>query len=109
MSDEPRSVPYRPDIDGLRALAVACVVVFHANGRLLPGGFIGVDVFFVISGFLISSLILAEVRGGRFTLSGFYERRIRRIVRGDTPTVSQRLSGGLRRARRACTVLCSHR
>jgi peptidoglycan/LPS O-acetylase OafA/YrhL len=80
MSADARSIPYRPDIDGLRAIAVALVVVFHADTRTLPGGFVGVDVFFVISGFLISSLILEEIRANRFTLGAFYLRRVRRIV-----------------------------
>jgi peptidoglycan/LPS O-acetylase OafA/YrhL len=69
---------YRPDIDGLRALAVLPVVFYHA-GLGLTGGFVGVDVFFVISGFLITSLIQQDLHRGRFTLAGFYERRIRRI------------------------------
>ena len=80
----PSSVPhtslkYRPDIDGLRAVAVLIVVFFHL-GLPLKGGFIGVDVFFVISGFLIGSIILGQITAGTFTLSGFYERRIRRIL-----------------------------
>jgi peptidoglycan/LPS O-acetylase OafA/YrhL len=71
---------YRPAIDGLRALAVVSVLLFHANASLLPGGYIGVDVFFVVSGYLITSLIYQEYCAGRFTLSGFYARRIRRIL-----------------------------
>ncbi len=71
---------YRADIDGLRALAIAPVVLFHANIPGFGGGFIGVDVFFVISGYLITSIIAREIREGRFTLQGFYERRIRRIL-----------------------------
>ncbi|MEJ0086740.1 MAG: acyltransferase family protein [Pseudomonadota bacterium] len=70
---------YRTDIDGLRAVAVLPVVAFHAQIPQVPGGFIGVDVFFVISGYLISSIILSEVESGRFSLASFYERRIRRI------------------------------
>jgi peptidoglycan/LPS O-acetylase OafA/YrhL len=70
---------YRPDIDGLRAFAVASVVMFHAFPDLLPGGFIGVDVFFVISGFLISSILFKEIDRGSFTLRDFYSRRIKRI------------------------------
>lgn len=69
---------YRGDIDGLRAIAVVPVVLFHA-GVGCPGGFTGVDVFFVISGFLITSLIAAEIDAGKFSIAGFYERRIRRI------------------------------
>ena len=70
---------YKPAIDGLRALAVISVLLFHANAPFLPGGYIGVDVFFVISGYLITSLICQEYGAGRFTLTGFYVRRIRRI------------------------------
>lgn len=73
------ALPYRPDVDGLRAVAVLSVVIFHALPAILPGGFIGVDVFFVISGYLITSIILGEQAKGRFSLAGFYERRIRRI------------------------------
>ena len=70
---------YRPDIDGLRAVAVLAVVAFHAFPQWLPGGYIGVDVFFVISGFLISSQLMASAAAGTFSLSDFYARRIRRI------------------------------
>src|SRR5215471_21020779 len=70
---------YRPDIDGLRAIAVTLVVIFHAFPAALPGGFIGVDVFFVISGFLITGIIARELDLCRFSLLGFYNRRIRRI------------------------------
>ena len=70
---------YRPDIDGLRAIAVGAVLVFHAGMAGLPGGFVGVDVFFVISGFLITAIIARESDEGRFTYGDFYERRIRRI------------------------------
>lgn len=70
---------YRPEIDGLRAIAVIAVVLFHA-GIGFPGGYIGVDVFFVISGYLITTLILRELQEGRFSLVNFWERRIRRIV-----------------------------
>jgi peptidoglycan/LPS O-acetylase OafA/YrhL len=73
------SFKYRPDVDGLRALAVSLVVLFHAFPGFLPGGFIGVDVFFVISGFLISSIIFQGLEVGTFTLRDFYARRIRRI------------------------------
>ena len=73
------ATPYRPDIDGLRAVAVLLVVAFHAFPGRLPGGFVGVDVFFVISGFLISGLILRDLREGTFSVAGFYVRRVRRI------------------------------
>jgi peptidoglycan/LPS O-acetylase OafA/YrhL len=72
-------IAYRPDVDGLRAVAVGIVVLFHARLGLFPGGYTGVDVFFVISGFLISSIIWRELQAGKFTIAGFYERRIRRI------------------------------
>ncbi len=71
---------YRPEIDGLRAVAVASVVLAHAGVPLVQGGFIGVDVFFVISGYLITSLILEDRDKGRFRLSTFYFRRARRIL-----------------------------
>lgn len=71
---------YRREIDGLRALAVIPVMLFHAGFQAFSGGFVGVDVFFVISGYLITSIILAEKQAGTFTLIGFYERRARRIL-----------------------------
>jgi len=70
---------YRPDIDGLRAVAVASVLVFHAFPGALPGGFVGVDIFFVISGYLISGIILRDLASDRFTFRDFYVRRVRRI------------------------------
>lgn len=74
------AIKYRPDIDGLRALAVLPVVFFHAGFEFFSGGFVGVDVIFVISGFLITSIIYSEICGGRFSLLQFYERRVRRIM-----------------------------
>ena len=71
---------YRPEIDGLRAIAVAAVILFHAGFALFSGGFVGVDVFFVISGFLITSIIVEELKTGRFSVLRFYERRARRIL-----------------------------
>ena len=71
---------YRPDIDGLRTFAVMPVILFHAGASWLPGGFIGVDIFFVISGYLISSIILREAAAGEFSFLRFYERRLRRII-----------------------------
>ena len=70
---------YRPDIDGLRAIAVLAVVAFHAFPTAIRGGFIGVDVFFVISGYLISTIIFENLDKGTFSFSQFYARRIRRI------------------------------
>jgi peptidoglycan/LPS O-acetylase OafA/YrhL len=75
----PSSERYRPDIDGLRAIAVMLVVNFHGFPQAMPGGFIGVDIFFVISGFLITGIIARELAENRFSLVGFYVRRIRRI------------------------------
>lgn len=74
-----RSREYRPEIDGLRALAVLGVVVYHYYSAWLPGGFVGVDVFFVISGFLITRLIERDLQESLFSFKVFYERRIRRI------------------------------
>lgn len=71
---------YRPEIDGLRAVAVIPVVIFHAGFNVFSGGYLGVDIFFVISGYLITSLILAELNEGKFSLLDFYERRARRIL-----------------------------
>lgn len=71
---------YRPDIDGLRCVAVLSVVIFHLSRQALPGGFLGVDVFFVISGYLIADIILREAVAGTFTIRRFYERRVRRIA-----------------------------
>ena len=70
---------FRRDVDGLRAVAVVPVVLFHAGLDVLPGGYVGVDIFFVVSGFLITSLIAAQLRENPFSLAKFYERRIRRI------------------------------
>lgn len=74
-----RLLTYRPDIDGLRAVAVLAVLFFHADLGF-PGGYVGVDVFFVISGYLITGLILKELDSGQFKLVAFWERRIRRIL-----------------------------
>src|SRR3954454_2402357 len=70
---------YRKDIDGLRAIAVLLVILFHVHPHRVTGGFIGVDVFFVISGFLITGLICSGLRDGSFSLLDFYARRVRRI------------------------------
>lgn len=70
---------YRPDIDGLRAVAVLAVVGFHAAPGMFPGGFVGVDIFFAISGFLISSIILGKLANGDFSMWEFYARRVKRL------------------------------
>ena len=71
---------YRAEIDGLRAVAVVPVLFYHAGFRPAAGGFVGVDVFFVISGFLITSIILGDLQRGTFSVADFYERRARRIL-----------------------------
>lgn len=71
---------YRPEIDGLRAVAVLPVILFHAGFSFFAGGFVGVDIFFVISGYLITNILYDEVSGGRFSLVRFYERRARRLL-----------------------------
>lgn len=73
-------IKYRTEIDGLRAIAVLAVIIYHAFPSLLPGGFVGVDIFFVISGFLITGIIIKELQGGEFSIVRFYERRARRIL-----------------------------
>lgn len=72
-------ITYRPDIDGLRALAILAVIIFHFSAKLLPSGYVGVDIFFVISGFLITRIILKEYSQNHFSFAQFYLRRIRRI------------------------------
>jgi len=72
--------PYRSEIDGLRALAVIPVIFFHAGVPFFEGGFLGVDIFFVISGYLITSILLMDLDRGNFSLANFYERRARRIL-----------------------------
>lgn len=78
--DQRASRDYRPDIDGLRALAVLPIVIFHLGVKKLSGGFIGVDIFFVISGYLIGGALLRQVFERRYSLADFYARRFRRIV-----------------------------
>lgn len=75
----PSHPAYRADIDGIRALAVLGTVIFHAFPTVLPGGFTGVDIFFVISGFLITRILLADFEHGRYSIAGFYAKRVRRI------------------------------
>ena len=79
MSNNP-NIRYRADIDGLRAWAVGMVVIYHAGFEIMSGGFVGVDVFFVISGFLITKIIVEERQKGAFSILRFYERRVRRIM-----------------------------
>src|SRR5450830_468311 len=71
---------YRREIDGLRALAVVPVILFHAGLKHFSGGFVGVDVFFVISGYLITTILLSELTAGNFSIVNFYERRAKRIL-----------------------------
>src|ERR1700743_3057481 len=75
----PPSERYRGDIDGVRAIAVLAVVFYHGFPDMLPGGFVGVDIFFVISGFLITGIIARELSESRFSLVGFYVRRLTSI------------------------------
>tara|TARA_B100001063_G_C16755422_1_gene552839 strand:+ start:175 stop:2049 length:1875 start_codon:yes stop_codon:yes gene_type:complete len=71
---------YRPEIDGLRAIAILPVILFHAGIGIFGGGYVGVDIFFVISGFLIASLIIQDIESNNFSISSFYERRARRLL-----------------------------
>ncbi|WP_415906457.1 acyltransferase family protein [Neptuniibacter sp. QD72_48] len=71
---------YRPEIDGLRAVAIIPVILFHAGFSIFSGGFVGVDVFFVISGYLITTIIFQEMKEGKFSIWSFYERRAKRIL-----------------------------
>lgn len=74
------SIKYRPEIDGLRTVAVLPVILFHAEFGIFRGGFVGVDIFFVISGFLITTILINEMDAGRYSILNFYERRARRIL-----------------------------
>ena len=85
----PRADTFRPDVEGLRGVAILFVLLFHAELSPMPGGFVGVDVFFVISGFLITGLLLRErERTGRIDLVGFYGRRVRRLMPAALVTVA---------------------
>src|SRR4051794_10210575 len=70
---------YWPEVDGLRTIAVLSVAVFHLARQVMPGGFVGVDIFFVISGFLISSILMDDIARHKFSIARFYQRRISRI------------------------------
>lgn len=85
---------YRPDIDGLRAIAIIAVLLFHAKTAGFTGGYVGVDIFFVISGFLITSIIVREIKEKRFSLLTFWERRMRRIIPALTVVLSFTLALG---------------
>ncbi|HEX8444320.1 MAG TPA: acyltransferase family protein [Allosphingosinicella sp.] len=86
---------YQPEVDGLRALAVVPVVLFHAGFPQFAGGFVGVDVFFVISGYLITGIIRQDIDRGSFSILNFYERRVRRIMPALMLVISASLGGGL--------------
>jgi peptidoglycan/LPS O-acetylase OafA/YrhL len=86
---------YRPDIDGLRAVAVLSILFFHMGVERFSGGYVGVDIFFVISGYLITSIIVRELSAGEFSIARFYERRVRRILPALTVVVVVTLLTGL--------------
>ena len=74
-------ISYRPEIDGLRAIAVISVIIYHADLQIFKGGYLGVDIFFVISGYLISKiLIIEQINNKDISIKNFYQRRIRRII-----------------------------
>lgn len=79
-NQENKGMPYLVPLDGIRAVAILAVLVFHVSPDALPGGFAGVDVFFVLSGFLITSIILTAVQSGSFSIREFYLRRIQRLL-----------------------------
>lgn len=74
------AIRYRADVDGLRAVAVASVIIYHLSHALMPGGYLGVDIFFVLSGYLITSILWREAQAGYFSIIRFDDRRIRRIM-----------------------------
>lgn len=80
MTHTTTTIGYRPDIDGLRAISIVSVVLYHFGVPHVEGGFVGVDVFFVISGYLITRLVLTDLRNGSFSFARFYERRVRRLL-----------------------------
>ena len=79
-SQDERALRYRPDIDGLRALAILPILLLHCGVTKLRGGFVGVDIFFVISGFLITAIMVRDIVDGRFSIARFYRHRIFRIL-----------------------------
>lgn len=87
-------ISYRRDIDGLRAFAVLAVVIFHAFPNYVPGGYVGVDVFFVISGYLITMVIIGDLKAERFSIANFYVRRVRRIFPALTLMLAATLAFG---------------
>ena len=87
-------IQYRPEIDGLRAVAVLAVILFHLDIGL-SGGFVGVDIFFVISGFLITSIIMADLEAGTFSLKAFWIKRLRRLAPANFMMLSATLLFGL--------------
>ena len=110
------SPSYRPDIDGLRALAILSVVLYHGGLIRISGGFTGVDIFFVISGYLIGGQICAQIRAGTFSFTGFYRRRAKRILPAFFAVLVFVLTAGLvllspndltRLARSACAAAVS--
>ena len=94
MKSVPVHTRYRPDIDGLRTLAVLPVILYHAGVAMCGGGYVGVDVFFVISGYLIAGILLADLERGRYSIGKFYERRIRRIFPALSVVVAATLAAG---------------
>ena len=86
---------YRPDLDGLRALAILSVMLYHARVPHLTGGFTGVDIFFVLSGYLIGGQIYAELRGGKFSFARFYQRRAKRILPAFLAVLAFTLAAGM--------------
>ncbi|GGE01495.1 hypothetical protein GCM10011515_21560 [Tsuneonella deserti] len=85
---------HRTDIDGLRSLAILPVVFNHAGLPFAPGGFVGVDIFFVISGFLITGIVAREINNGNFSILNFYDRRIRRIMPALLTMIAVCFAGG---------------
>lgn len=94
-TDLPVRAGHRPEVDGVRALSILVVLLFHFQVAGFGGGFVGVDVFFVVSGFLITRNLLNDLALGRFSLRGFYARRVRRILPSLLVTMALTLGIGL--------------